>query len=456
MTDHADFDRTLAGWFEAEALSPAPAGALERVLDATGRHRPRPAWLVDPGSHWVGEPYGTGPSIGARSLPRSGLRWTTALILLLVIAGLVGGAIVVGARLVQPAPLPTGRLSHLAYGLNGDIFVADWDGKNPVRIADGLSSVNPTDGQGFWGEGPIWSPDGRLLAYRSRGGTDACCGTVYISDPAGHVVASFPGTGWKVSWSPDSTRVVTSIDLGHTFGIYGLDGVRQALFALPAGYGPPGDYSPIWSPDGMSLLIDLASLSPSTVGPQVWEIPVDGGAARPVPADDPRSHLAAFSDDGTRAAFTTTLPTVAGGPGVDFYSLVVAQADGNPIRTLIGGQNGSNGPIDGDAYWAPLLSPSGDRVAFLASSGPNDQQATRTYELRVLDVASGTVTSLASSGMGLVIDPIRFSPGGDRILGSRTDANGVSSLWSVQIDGSGAQLLVPGTSWGDWQPVPGP
>ena len=30
---------------------------------------------------------------------------------------------------------------HLAYGLDGDIFVADWDGRNPVRIADGLAGL---------------------------------------------------------------------------------------------------------------------------------------------------------------------------------------------------------------------------------------------------------------------------------------------------------------------------
>jgi formylglycine-generating enzyme required for sulfatase activity len=54
-------------------------------------------------------------------------------------------------------------------------------------------------------------------------------GKVYISDAKGNVVASFPGTGWLVSWSPDSTRVVTSVDQGHTFAIYGLDGVRHRL-----------------------------------------------------------------------------------------------------------------------------------------------------------------------------------------------------------------------------------
>ena len=42
MTGRDDFDRALAGWFEADALAPAPAAGLERILDVTRRQRPRP------------------------------------------------------------------------------------------------------------------------------------------------------------------------------------------------------------------------------------------------------------------------------------------------------------------------------------------------------------------------------------------------------------------------------
>lgn len=71
------------------------------------------------------------------------------------------------------------------------------------------------------------------------------------------------------------------------------------------------------------------------------------------------------------------------------------------------------------------------------------------FELRVVDVFSGTVTRLAA---GPGIKPIGFSPEGDRILFSMGNVAG--SLWSANADGSGAQLLVTGTSWGDWQWLP--
>jgi len=50
-----------------------------------------------------------------------------------------------------------------------------------------------------------------------------------------------------------------------------------------------------------------------------------------------------------------------------------------------------------------------------------------------------------------VVRPIGFSPDGDRILFA--DAEG-GSLYTVNVDGSNAQLLVEGTGWGEWQPLP--
>ena len=343
----------------------------------------------------------------------------------------------------------TGRLGHLAYGLDGSIYAADWDGRNPVRIADGVldpGGAGPAGCGSFWGEGPMWSPDGRHLAYRSAW-DDSCratagAGKVYLSDPAGNVVASFPGTGWLVSWSPDSTRVATSVNLGHTFGIYGLDGVRQALLTVPAGYEVHGDYSPVWSPDGMSLLMPIAPVAPSGAS-EIWELPIDGGAPRRVPSDDPRSHLGAeYSRDGARVAYIAW---------PDSASLVIAKADGTKLRVLAGAVNDPmRGPGDGAQYENPVVSPTGDRVAFTWSAGPFFDQAglpcPSTCELRVVDVASGIVTTLASAS-----GAIRFSPEGDRILFSKTDANGMTSLRSVRVDGSDGQLLVTGTGWGDWQ-----
>jgi Tol biopolymer transport system component len=70
----------------------------------------------------------------------------------------------------------------------------------------------------------------------------------------------------------------------------------------------------------------------------------------------------------------------------------------------------------------------------------------------VLDVATGTVTLLTESEGSEWLSVIEFSPEGDRVLFSRTEdgGSGVSSLWSVNADGSDLRRLVAGTAVGDW------
>ena len=362
----------------------------------------------------------------------------------LLLALAIGGAALALSRLIDPpSPLDSSEV-QLAYGLDGDIFLAAVDGTNPVRIADGVPSGDATEcDSSFYGFGAMWSPDGRYLAYRSDHYgelvTPDCPGTVYLSDADGQPVASFPGTGWLLSWSPDSTRVATWVDLQGTIGIYGTDGVRQALLTVPPECANGGDFDPLWSPDGRSIWV---------VGMEVGcEVALDGSTPTHVPEGDPRSHYtAAYSPDGTRVAYL--------GPEADstFHAIpltvVVAEADGSQDRVLIS---------EGVAYGGEVSlvwSPTGDRIAF---HGAPREESLAEYrladEILVADLASGSVTSLASARAGELIYLLAFSPGGDRILFARRDATNFdeASLWSVNVDGSDARLLVPGTGWGDWQ-----
>jgi Tol biopolymer transport system component len=454
MTGHDDFDRALVGWFEAEAMPPAPAGGLDRVVDATRRRRPRPVWLAGPDSHWVGEAPDGGSILSGRSRPSLGLRWSTALILLLVIAALVGGAMLVGSLLRQPSPLP-GRVGHLAYGLDGDIFVADWDGRNPIRVADGLPGGKSGCGPAGYSS-TIWSPDGRYLAYRSGLNQVSCpsVGTVNISDPNGNVVASFPGVGDALSWSPDSTRVATWLNWdSQTIAVYGLDGMRQALLTLPPGFGTGRDEDPVWSPDGVSLLISLSPGGPGG-GRRTWELPVDGRAPQRLPADDPRSHWdATYSAEGARVAY------VDGDSFGTAQSLVVAAVDGSDARVLAARQFSPLSPRACDycppygRMSDPVMSQTGDRVAFEVLVGQIPDVGEFT-DLRVVDVATGAETSLADGRETDGFHVIEFSPAGGRILFSRIDANSTRSLWSVRTDGSDPQSLVSGWDEGGWQWLP--
>ena len=69
-------------------------------------------------------------------------------------------------------------------------------------------------------------------------------------------------------------------------------------------------------------------------------------------------------------------------------------------------------------------------------------------------VATGDVSMLAEGDPGADLQVIGFSPRGDRILFSSRlgDPSRTleQSLWSVGVDGSGARLIVDGTTEGEW------
>ena len=286
-----------------------------------------------------------------------------------------------------PPPAASGTLTYI---LDGDIFVADPDGSNAVKIANGLPD-NECDrgsvGEAYWAEGSMWSPDGRYVAYRHTECSDPeFRGGVEISDAEGNVITTFPtGAGWDIGWSPDSTRVAVWDAFMETIGIYGLDGARQTQLTMPSGWTYQGDHDPVWMPDGTSVWIDG------------WALPLDGSTPRRLPLG--RDPYPTFSPDGSLVAYS------------DNRSLVVARSDGSEPREVFGGWAASSA-------W----SPTGDRIAF------SDGEA-----LRLLDVATGEVTRLTEEERGTDLRVMGFSPEGDRVLFSTIESDG---LWSIGVDGS--------------------
>ena len=309
---------------------------------------------------------------------------------------------------VEPRPVPSGALT---YALDGDIYVADPDGLNPVKISE--ASADPTcEGMSMYSN-PSWSPDGRYVAFE-RDCTNPDQRDVVITDPHGNVVVrTGPSYGWGLTWSPDSTRVAVWKTM-ETLGVYGVDGERQAM-PMPPVTGGGNDAAPRWMPDGSALLVFGYAVVPldESAG---YELSLGGQAT--------------YSPDGTRVAVFD-----------NHDSVVVYDADGSRVSEV---DARLAGPVEA---WSPV----GDRFAALSHG-----------ELIVVEVASGTVTVLTKARAALddgdeILEVRGFSPEGDRILYEAVHSNGVNApfsnpgLWSVGVDGSDARLLVAGTIQGDWR-----
>jgi len=318
----------------------------------------------------------------------------------------------VPADRLTPPPVASGAL---AYALGGDIYVADPDGSNAVKISDGISDARC---EGVSEETYLsWSPDGKYLAFQ-RDCPSSDQDDMVITDPHGNVVGEFPtyGGGWGFTWSPDSTRVAVW-EVGFvTIGVYGFDGERQASLPVPTVTGGGNDDGPGWMPDGSALLL---------FGYEV--VPLDGSAGYELSLgglDPTLGGQASYSPDGTRVAVVTG------------NAITVLDADGAPVSEV-------DGHLDGVEAW----SPDGEQFASLSHD-----------ELNVVDASSGTVRVLpeataALGGSDEILGIRGFSPQGDRILyatGGRA-GGGMMALYSIGVDGSDARLVVAGTTQGEWR-----
>jgi hypothetical protein len=182
----------------------------------------------------------------------------------------------------EPRPAPAVVSGALAYGLDGEIWIADPDGSNAVRITDVGTLDDECPGELGYGL-PSWSPDGRYLAF--RGPQDPGCSSptgVVITDAQGNVVASFPG--------------------------------QEQVIAMPPGW-RQGDLGRLaWMPDGSSLIVDQ------------YEVPLDGGAPRelPFPFTEFNSQPQRYSPDGSLVAYANR------------HGLMVARPDGSEPRAVFG------------------------------------------------------------------------------------------------------------------------
>jgi TolB protein len=301
--------------------------------------------------------------------------------------------------------LAVGELAFVAvdHGLP-QIFTIGADGTARRKLT-GISGSNTT---------PVWSPDGRRIAFIHREGDNS---QIYIMNADGtsqRRLTTDPGSHASPVWSPDGREVifVATRDGESQIAAVSDNGTSRDLTR------PPGDRrNPAWSPDG-SL---IAFQSKVSSGPfALFVMGDDGKNLRQVPTPSfglqPDVTSFAWLPD-SRIAYTNRSGTAQ-------ESLAVTNLDGTGQRFL------------GTAS-SPAWSPDGRRLAFVLSRVGGAQ-------IDVRDSAGGPPVRLTDPRV-ISVRPT-WSPDGRQIAFLTIDA-GTVTLMVMDADGNHTRQL--STVYGD-------
>jgi TolB protein len=145
-----------------------------------------------------------------------------------------------------------------------ELQVADADGANPQTALSSRESIIS----------PVWSPDGRMLAYVSFESRRAVVYVHNLATGERKAVAAYPGSNSAPAFSPDgkSLAVVLTRDGNSEVYVMGVDGSNPRRMTND----PAIDTEPMFSADGAWIYF----VSDRSGGPQIYRMPADGGEAQ--------------------------------------------------------------------------------------------------------------------------------------------------------------------------------
>jgi TolB protein len=245
---------------------------------------------------------------------------------------------------------------------------------------DGSRLVNLTNS---WADdvAPVWSPDGRRVAFVSfrdtvAGKSGLGPGSIYVMDfdaltgqSRGNVMpvtGKVTNDGWP-TWSPDGRRIAFHSDRSGNWDVWVISLDDSGLTNVTDH--PDDDRYPAWSPDGQSI----AFTSDRDGDQDVWLMNVDGSNPVNLSNTPGRDRYAMWSPDGRQIAFNTQRD--------GNQEIYVMEADGSNQTNVTHAPDS----IEGLADW----SPEGQRLV-LYSDRPGNK------DVFIVDLTTGRWTNITN------------------------------------------------------------